>query len=147
MTRQSQLTCLSQSFSYVDGKVWIRTYEIKEVEATEDAEEEDETTKAGKKAAKGLRGTDVNLQEIGPRVTLTPTIALEGSMGGPVIYENREYVSPNQVRAELRRKVAGRHSARAEQTVGRLAKKGDLGLRTEGRKAKTDELDTKMLFA
>ncbi|KAM0335230.1 hypothetical protein ACHAQA_000272 [Verticillium albo-atrum] len=140
-------------FSIVDGKIWIRNYEIKEVEATEDkeGEKEDEATKSSKKAAskaRGLKDTDVSLLEIGPRAVLTPILILEGSFGGPVIYENKQFVSPNQVRADLRKKAAKRHTARAEQTSERLTKKGDLGLRTSGgRKQATDQLDHKMLFA
>lgn len=138
------------------GKIWIRNYEIKEVEATEDQpEDEDEAGAAAKSSSKktatkamGLKNTDVSLQEIGPRAVLSIILIQEGSMGGPLIYHDRQFVSPNQVRAELRRKAATRHHARAEQTVGRLAKKGNLGLRTEGGvKAKKDDLDTKMLFA
>ena len=65
-----------------------------------------------------------------------------------MIYENKEFVSPNQVRADLRRGQASRHHARAEQHVERLAKKGDLGLRTaEGRRREPDALDSRQLFA
>jgi ribosome biogenesis protein BRX1 len=57
-------------------------------------------------------------------------------------------VSPNQVRSEIRLKKAGRYNARAEQGIERLAKRGELGLRTSGgRKSKKDELDTAELFA
>ncbi|EHL00567.1 putative Ribosome biogenesis protein BRX1 [Glarea lozoyensis 74030] len=68
--------------------------------------------------------------------------------GGPIIYENKEFVSPNQVRSEIRTKKAGRYNQRAEQGVERLAKKGELGLRTSGgRTMPVDELDTGKLFA
>ena len=77
-----------------------------------------------------------------------PVVILEGSFGGPVIYENKEFVSPNQVRSDLRRGKASRHNARTEQHVERLAKKGDLGLRTgEGRRPEPDALDSRKLFA
>jgi ribosome biogenesis protein BRX1 len=90
----------------------------------------------------------VSLVEIGPRIVLTPIVIQEGSFGGPIIYENKEFVSPNQVRSEIRLKKAGRYNARAEQGIERLAKKGELGLRTSGgRKMKRDELDTAELFA
>lgn len=62
-------------FSLIDGKIWVRNYQISEVEATgatgEDEEVEDETKKASKKAASkargGLKDTDIKLIEIGPR--------------------------------------------------------------------------------
>ena len=73
----------------------------------------------------------------------------ESSFGGPIIYENKEFVSPNQVRAELRQKKAGRYARRSEQGVERKAKRRDLGLKSgEGtRKRKDHELDERMLFA
>jgi ribosome biogenesis protein BRX1 len=79
---------------------------------------------------------------------LTPIVIQEGSFGGPIIYENKEFVSPNQVRSELRLSKADRHNRRADQGTDRLAKKGELGLRTDGgRKAPKDALDTAELFA
>jgi ribosome biogenesis protein BRX1 len=79
---------------------------------------------------------------------LTPIVILEGSFGGPIIYENKEFVSPNQVRSEIRLKKAGRYNARAEQRIDRLAKKGELRLRTSGgRRPVRHQLDTAELFA
>lgn len=39
----------------------------------------------------------LGLVEVGPRITLNPIKILEGSFGGPVIYSNPDYVSPNLV--------------------------------------------------
>ncbi|KAF9878540.1 hypothetical protein CkaCkLH20_04032 [Colletotrichum karsti] len=129
------------SFSLLDGKVWVRNYEIKEEEGSEEDGEEKTVSKGGKTIS-------TKLVEIGPRFTLTPIVILEGSFGGPVIYENKEYVSPNLVRSDIRKKKAVRHNARAEKVVERLSKKGDLGLRSkDGRSVAKDELDTKALFA
>ena len=136
-------------FTYLDGKIWVRNYQISEVEATEKAEGEGadgEKTKQ-KKSKAGNKDTDISLVEIGPRFVLTPIVIQEGSFGGPLIYENKQFVSPNQVRAELRRERMVKHSARAEKTVERVAKRKDLGLRADGAPQPEDELDTKMLFA
>ena len=96
----------------------------------------------------GARGeTSISLTEIGPRFVLTPIVILEGSFGGPVIYENKEFVSPNQIRSDLRRAKAGRYNRRAEGMVERKAKKRDLGLRTGEGTRKVDELDDRTLFA
>ena len=84
--------------------------------------------------------------EIGPRFVLTPIVILEGSFGGPVIYENKEFVSPNQIRAELRLGKAGRYNRRAEQGKERKGKEGDLGLRT-GKARPRGELDEAVLYA
>ena len=132
-------------FTVADGKIWVRNYQINEVEKAKGEGEEEERPKHSKS---GNKDTDINLVEIGPRFVLTPIIIQEGSFGGPIIYENRQFVSPNQVRADLRRQKAGRHNVRAEQQVERLAKRGDLGLRTNGgRPVQEDELATKKLFA
>lgn len=136
------------AFTVADGKIWVRNYQISEVEKTEKAGGEGEE-KAGKqhKSKLGLKDTDINLVEIGPRFVLTPIIIQEGSFGGPIIYENRQFVSPNQVRSELRRSKAGRHNARAEKQLERVVKKGDLGLRSSGPRKPADALDVKQVFA
>lgn len=136
-------------FTLADGKIWIRNYQISETEPSKLTPAAD-STDAKPKFKKNTDGkeTDISLVEIGPRFVLTPIVIQEGSFGGPIIYENKEFVSPNQVRSEIRLKKAGRYNKRAEQGVERLAKKGELGLRTSGgRTAKVDELDTGKLFA
>ena len=78
---------------------------------------------------------------------LTPIVILEGSFGGPVIYENKEFVSPNQIRSELRLKKAGRYNRRADGEILGKAKKGALGLRSGIGQKEKDELDDSVLFA
>lgn len=85
--------------------------------------------------------------EIGPRFVLTPIVILESSFGGPVIYENKEFVSPNQLRSEVRLSKAGRYNRRSEQGMESRNKRGDLGLRTGVGERKVDELDEGVLFA
>ncbi|KAG9236135.1 Brix domain-containing protein [Amylocarpus encephaloides] len=133
-------------FTLADGKIWIRNYQISESEPSKTTSAS-ETEKKQPKQNHG-RDTEIKLVEIGPRFVLTPIVIQEGSFGGPIIYENKEFVSPNQVRSEVRRKKAGKYSSRAEAGIERLAKKGDLGLRTNGgRTMEVDELDTGKLFA
>ena len=64
-----------------------------------------------------------------------------------MIYENREFVSPNQIRSELRLGKAGRYNRRNEQGLERKVKKGDLGLRTGVGEREVDELEDRVLFA
>ncbi|TVY67487.1 Ribosome biogenesis protein BRX1, partial [Lachnellula suecica] len=132
-------------FTLADGKIWIRNYQISETSPSKlppSSETSDEPKPKVKKNADG-KETEISLVEIGPRFVLTPIVIQEGSFGGPIIYENKEFVSPNQVRSEIRTKKAGRYNQRAEQGVERLARKGELGLRTTGgRRAPVDELDT-----
>lgn len=136
-------------FTIADGKIWIRNYQISEKEPSklklgDDAAED--TVPKSKSKSKASE-TELSLVEIGPRFVLTPIVILEGSFGGPVIYENKEFVSPNQVRSEIRIKKAGRYNQRAEQGVERKAKKDELGLKTNGWRKPKDELDGHELFA
>lgn len=133
------------TFSVADGKIWVRNYQV--------CEEEQSKLKSSKDAMdlddeSISKSSDLSLAEIGPRFILQPIIVQEGSFGGPILYENKEFVSPNQLRADIRRTTASKHNARAEATLGRLARKGNLGLRTEGGvRPQRRELDTKNLFA
>lgn len=125
----------------VDGKIWIRIYEIRESEGG--GKKEGEEGKPVPKSKDGL--PEVSLVEIGPRFVLTPIVILEGSFGGPVIYENKEYVSPNQVRSEIRMSKAARYSKRRDVQTDRLSKRSNLGL-GEGQR-KPSALDNRKLFA
>lgn len=137
-------------FTIADGKIWIRCFEIRETsiaksELRAQPTEEDNTSREVR--AVGEKGdTKISLVEIGPRFILTPIVILESSFGGPVIYENKQFVSPNQIRSDLRKSKAGRYAQRSEQQVERKAKKGDLGLRT-GKERPPGELEDRVLFA
>jgi ribosome biogenesis protein BRX1 len=124
-----------------DGRIWFRCYQISETTVTK---KDQETNGEGSFEKDGKK---LSLIEVGPRFVLTPIVILEGSFGGPVIYENKEFVSPNQIRSELRRKKAGKYEQRARKDVESKAKRDDLGLVTGGRKLPRDELDDRVLFA
>lgn len=132
------------AFTIVGGKIWVRVYQISETEAgkTKVGGEEVEVPAGNRNGGE----TNLSLVEIGPRFVLTPIVMLEGSFGGPVIYENKEFVSPNQVRSDVRRAKAGRYNKRAEGTVESKVRKRDLGLRTGEGTREVDELDERVLF-
>ncbi|KLJ06294.1 hypothetical protein EMPG_10278 [Blastomyces silverae] len=144
----------------VDGKIWIRVFEIRESEGatavaatkTKDGEAEQDGAEKTKPKPKPKRvgkggAPDITLVEIGPRFVLTPIVILEGSFGGPVIYENKEFVSPNQVRREIRLRKASRFTTRQVGQTDRTVKKSGLGLTTEGRgNRRRDPLETKEVF-
>lgn len=144
-------------FTYADGKIWIRCYQISESEASSkvakpgpesDSTQTPTSLPTSTTTPNGKGGeTNLSLIEIGPRLVLTPIVMLEGSFGGPVIYENKEFVSPNQIRSDLRRKKAGKYNTRAEGTIERKAKRRDLGLRTGEGVKEIDELDDRRVFA
>lgn len=116
------------SFSIADGKIWYRNYEIKEEEPTKKSTEgmtEEEAAAQRKKEKK--TDTELSLVEIGPRVVFTPIVIQEGCFGGPIIYENKEFVSPNQVRSDLLKKKASKHLKRVDDKVKKNVKMQELG--------------------
>lgn len=136
-------------FTVADGRIFVRVYQINESEPgkkkTGDGEDAD-AEPAPKR--KGKTELDISLVEIGPRFALTPIVIQESSFGGPIIYENKEFVSPNQIRADLRRAKAGRFSRRTEAAKDTKIKRGDLGLTSHGgRKKEKDPLSDQILFA
>jgi ribosome biogenesis protein BRX1 len=73
-------------FFWIDGKVWVRHYQISPV--TPDY----------------LDNPDYQtLTEIGPRFVLEPVLILDGSFSGKVIYKNTEFHTPGAIRRELRK--------------------------------------------
>lgn len=107
-------------FSFVDGRIWVRNYQIVKNEGKEDVgavlmeggEEEkvvDEKKDVGAKkqeskkrkspvGGKFDKEDDVSLVEIGPRFVLNVIRIFDGSFGGRTLYENPEFVSPNMVK-------------------------------------------------
>ena len=124
----------------LDGKIWIRIYEIREGTKDQAATPEEQKLADGVEAETGVK-----LVEVGPRFVLTPIVILEGSFGGPVIFENKMYVSPNLVRREVRMKKQGKYAQRTYDKTDRNRKIRDLGLNT-GAVKKRGELDDRMLF-
>ncbi|KAK6340987.1 Ribosome biogenesis protein brx1 [Orbilia brochopaga] len=119
------------SFTVADGKIWIRVYQICEAETTsksKDAEDATAVEKSSSSKKVPRSQTEISLLEIGPRLVLTPIIIQEGSFGGPIIYENKEYVSPNVLRAEYRNRRAQKFNQRTAAKVGREIKKKALRL-------------------
>ncbi|KAK4778942.1 hypothetical protein SAY86_006470 [Trapa natans] len=80
-------------FSIVDDHIWFRNYQISVPHRESD---------------KVSRGSleKMTLVEVGPRFCMNPIKIFGGSFGGPTLYENPFYVSPNQIRAlEKKQKV------------------------------------------
>ena len=119
----------------LDGKIWIRVYEIRETDKDRENAED---------IPRGSR-TDVTLLEIGPRMVLTPIVVLEGSFGGPVIYENKQFVSGNQLRREALIKKSAKYTNRRNGLEERGIKKKSLGLDSIARK-KRSAMDDRELF-
>ncbi|KZM19476.1 Ribosome biogenesis protein brx1 [Ascochyta rabiei] len=138
-------------FTVADGKIWIRVYQINESETGKkkpvNGDDMDVDELVSKKKGKSS-DFDVSLVEIGPRFVLTPIVIQESSFGGPIIYENKEFVSPNQIRSDLLKAKAGRFNTRTEAQRDTRNRRADLGLTSHGglKKAK-DPLSDQVLFA
>ena len=89
------------SFFFVDGKIWIRNYQI-----TERGHTESEAEKFAK------RGTEPQLTEIGPRMVLEIIRIFDASFMGKTLYENPNYVSPTASRSMERKKNSGSYAKR-----------------------------------
>ncbi|PVD22847.1 hypothetical protein C0Q70_16105 [Pomacea canaliculata] len=81
------------SFSIADGRIYIRNYQIVEDNAT--------------------------LAEMGPRYVLNPIRIFEGSFGGPTLYQNPQYVSPNEHRRAIARKIGQKYKGKLDQKMAR----------------------------
>lgn len=104
------------SFYWEDGRVWFRNYQI--------------TYPEGKEA----RGTRTQLSETGPRLCLHPIKIFAGAFGGPTLYDDPTYVSPNIVRREEKKKDQGKYQRKVE-------KKADRKAHARMNALKPDELD------
>ncbi|KAJ4958849.1 hypothetical protein NE237_025960 [Protea cynaroides] len=88
-------------FSIVDDHIWFRNYQI--------SVPHNETDKVDR------GGMDkMTLVEIGPRFCLNPIKIFGGSFGGPTLYENPFYISPNQIRAMEKKKKAGKFAKKVK---------------------------------
>lgn len=76
------------TFSIADNRIWFRNYQILE--------------------------EDGSLAEIGPRFVLNPIRIFEGSFGGPTLFQNPHYVSPNDLRHLMRKKGAQKYMSRIQ---------------------------------
>jgi len=96
-------------FSWLGGRVVVRHYQVVPP------------------LNEGSRGDGDSLVEIGPRFALTPIRVLEGSFRGATLYANGKYVSPNEARAEQKRKrskVTRGHVVQKEKRRARLNEHG-----------------------
>eukprot|EP01084_Bolivina_argentea_P016154 30253_1 len=83
------------SFYVADNCIWIRNYQIVHPKDKKDTSE-------------------ASLVEIGPRFVLKLIRIFEGSFGGPTLFQNPTYVSPNSIRAGLKRKAGRKYANQVE---------------------------------
>jgi ribosome biogenesis protein BRX1 len=88
-------TLSSSSISFAHSnktQIWIRNYQIVNEQPTNALE--------AHRAKKQIGQADkTSLVEIGPRFVLNTIRIFRGSFGGPTLYQNPDFVSPNAIRA------------------------------------------------
>jgi ribosome biogenesis protein BRX1 len=65
----------------------------------------------------------VTLVEIGPRFVLEIVRIFQGSFGGPTLYQNDSFVSPNELRHDADVERGGKYRSRVEAEFERLKRK------------------------
>jgi ribosome biogenesis protein BRX1 len=88
------------NLSYLSSQIWVRNYQIVEEQASNALEAQKAKKTSGQTAA-------TSLVEIGPRFVLNPIRIFRGPFGGQTLFQNPDFVSPNEIRSEQRRKTNG----------------------------------------
>ncbi|KAH6835445.1 Ribosomal RNA processing Brix domain protein [Perilla frutescens var. hirtella] len=89
-------------FSIADDHIWFRNYQISSGH-----------TGTSQKLDRGDM-EKMTLIEVGPRFCLNPIKIFGGSFGGPTLYENPFYVSPNTIRSLEKRQKAGKYAKKVK---------------------------------
>lgn len=89
------------AFSVLDNHIWFRNYQIAE-------------PLQGSGALDKALLEKMTVVEVGPRFCLNPIKVFGGSFGGSTLYQNPLYVSPNTVRSEAKRRVAGKYATKVK---------------------------------
>lgn len=93
------------SFFVADNRIWFRNYQIVYDASQNKSIKASSTTKPGEPV----------LVEIGPRFVMNPIRIFNGSFSGATVWENDQYVSPNALRAAMKRSKAMRYDDRSAQ--------------------------------
>ena len=99
----------------------MRNYQIVE-ELPENAKEAHEIKK------KLGREEATSLVEIGPRFVLHPIRIFRGSFGGQTLFQNADFVSPNEIRAMERKNKGSHYENRKNAQKDRAVRKEQLKL-------------------
>ena len=93
-------------FIRVDGRRWVRNYQI-----TERGHNEKEAEKFAK------RGNEPVLTEIGPRMVLEIIRIFDDSFTGKTLYENPDFITPTAPRSLEKKKKSGSYAKRMKALV------------------------------
>lgn len=65
------------------------------------------------------KSNDTQLVEIGPRFVLIPIRIFHGSLGGPTLYQNPAFISPNEERSLTKKQKGDRYVSRTVHNINR----------------------------
>jgi len=109
------------AFYYADKKIWVRNYQILEQQSTNALEAHIAKKRSGQEES-------TSLVEIGPRFVLNPIRIFRGSFGGQTLFQNPDFVSPNEIRAVEKKRKGRSYELRKESQKMRKTRQEELVL-------------------
>jgi ribosome biogenesis protein BRX1 len=88
-------------------QIWVRNYQILEEQPINALEAHLSKAQSGQEEA-------TSLVEIGPRFVLNPIRIFRGSFGGQTLFQNPDFVSPNEIRAMQYKRKGNTYMQRKE---------------------------------
>lgn len=106
------------AFYYADKKIWVRNYQIVQQQPTNALEAHQAKKRDGQEES-------TSLVEIGPRFVLNPIRIFRGSFGGQTLFQNPDFVSPNEIRAVEKKRKGRSYELRKESQQMRKSRHED----------------------
>jgi ribosome biogenesis protein BRX1 len=100
-------------------QIWVRNYQILEQQPSNALEAHRAKKLSGQTSA-------TSLVEIGPRFVLDPIRIFRGSFGGQTLFQNPNFVSPNEIRAMAYREKGQSYDVRKQAERNRKDRKEQL---------------------
>ena len=116
-------------FYLIDGRIWMRNFQISHMR--ESASPEPVLAEIGALYTLRLHAPSTSVADWlivllpppGPRCVLNPVRMFGGAFGGPTVWENPTFVSPNEVRSLERRQKGDKYSGRLANQQKRKARR------------------------
>jgi ribosome biogenesis protein BRX1 len=102
-------------------QIWVRNYQILEQQPTNALEAHLAKKQSGQEQA-------TSLVEIGPRFVLNPIRIFRGSFGGQTLFQNPDFVSPNEIRSMEHKRKNNSYISRKENEKKRKTRSEELVL-------------------
>lgn len=116
-----ELTAVSSFPQYFVSQIWVRNYQITEQQPQNALEAHLAKKQLGQEEA-------TSLVEIGPRFVLNPIRIFRGSFGGQTLFQNPDFISPNDIRAMQYKRKSNSYIQRKDAQKKRKTRKDELVL-------------------